>query len=143
MTSVTDPESMPAFDEDNICPLNVSVMTYLLFKYNSLLLQLMSSTHEVVACISNFVRMGREFQIFQNSVRCSDAIAIESIMAKWVPVWKVVGKMNYFQMSFSQMEMFYEKIPCCLLQVIHCNTCSRLHDGHDSTTSQVKAFLEN
>ena len=64
-------------------------------------------------------------------------------MTNWVLVWKVVGKMNYFQMSLLQMKVIYEKIPCCLLQIIHCNRCIKLHDGYDSTTGEEKAFLAN
>ena len=49
--------------------------------------ELQRSSDEVWVFLSNFVVVAREFRLFIKSYRRGDAIAVEAIMASWLPIW--------------------------------------------------------
>ena len=91
------------------------------------LVELQESSDEVWVFLANFVIIAREFRLFVKSYRRGDSIAVESIMASWLPIWNACDRKNYCKLSILQMENLYDRLKFSQLQRLRMNRFVRLY----------------
>ena len=80
-----------------------------------------------------FTKLMRLYRMFRSAVRNGDAIAIEWLYTKFLPIWLALGKNHYFEIGLSMIEQFYHDIPFDILHMTRSNQTVPLYDGVNKT----------
>ena len=88
-----------------------------------------NSSNELVQKISNYMKLCKEFQLLESSIREGNSIGIESIMCELLPVWKAAHKVKYVDLTAANSEMLYQKMDHYTLEMMRLNRCARLSRG--------------
>ena len=70
--------------------------------YSIYIESLLTSSDEVVSKIANFIKYCSDSELYTSSTREGDAIAMESIMADLLPLWKAAKKNKYVDLTATQ-----------------------------------------
>jgi hypothetical protein len=74
----------------------------------------------------------RLYRLFQKSVRCGDAVLIEMLYHKFLPLFLVTGKKHYFDIGLNNIDQLYNSIPFKILQLTRANRTVPLYKGKNS-----------
>ena len=90
-----------------------------------------SSTDQYLKMSISFVRLMDMYCLFRLSVRAGDAIMIEWLYSRFLPIFLATGKHQYVEIVLGQMENFYTKLPPHILHLVRLNRTVPLYDGVD------------
>jgi hypothetical protein len=90
-----------------------------------------ATTDHTFRKVLNFVKAMNEYELFRLAVRTGDAIMIEELYSKFLPIFLLTGKSHYFEIGLSSIEQIYGKIPFKVLQMMRANCCHPLYSGND------------
>ena len=80
-----------------------------------------STSDQVFRMTLNFVTVMNLYRLFKVSVRFGNAVTIEWIYKEVLPLFNVIGKKHYFEISLKQMEDLYNKITYRYLHLTRIN----------------------
>jgi hypothetical protein len=90
-----------------------------------------STTDEYFRMILNFLSMMEMYRVFRISLRAGDAIMIEALYNKFLPIYLATRKSHYVEMVLGNIETFYSKLSSKLLHLVRVNRTSPLYSGND------------
>ena len=96
-----------------------------------------TSTDQYLKMAISFVRLMDMYRLFRLSVRSGDAIMIEWLYSRFLPIYLATGKLHYVEIVLRQMENFYAKLPPHILHLVRLNGTVLLYDGVDQAGNPV------
>ena len=93
--------------------------------------KLKNSTDQYLKMTISFVRLMDMYRLFRLSVRAGDAVMIEWLYSRFLPIYLATGKHQYVEIVLTQMENFYTKLPPNILHLVRLNRTVPVYDGVD------------
>ena len=72
-----------------------------------------------------------QYRLFRKSLRSGDAIMVEWLYTKFLPIYLVTNKFHYFEIVLSMIDELYDQIPSRMLHLVRMNRTSPLYAGVD------------
>ena len=79
----------------------------------------------------NFCFLMNQYRLFRKSLRSGDAIMVEWLYTKFLPIYLVTNKFHYFEIVLSMIDELYDQIPARMLHLVRMNRTSPLYAGVD------------
>ena len=89
------------------------------------------STDQYLTMAISYVRLVDMYQLFRLSVCAGDAIMIEWLYSRFLPIYVATGKHQYVEIVLGMMENFYMKLPPKILHLVRLNHTVPLYEGVD------------
>ena len=80
---------------------------------------------------------------FKDAIRKSHVLLMEAETNKWLGMWKVTGKLQYFNVGFCQIENLYTKLNPIILQGMRKNMLPALNQGRGAQSFDALCKLHN
>ena len=90
-----------------------------------------SSTDQYLVMAISYVKLMEMYRLFRLSIRAGDAIMIEWLYSRFLPIYIATGKTQYVEIVLSMMESFYKRIPSKILHLVRVNRTCPLYAGVD------------
>jgi hypothetical protein len=90
-----------------------------------------TTNDECFQMVLNFVSMMDLYRVFRVSLRAGDAVMIEALYCKFLPLYLVTKKNHYVETVLSNIEDFYSKLSSKLLHLVRINRTTPLYSGND------------
>ena len=89
------------------------------------------TTDQYLKMAISFVPLMDMYRLFRLSVRAGDAVMIEWLYSKFLPIFLATGKLHYVEIVLGMMEHFYTKLPPHILHLVRLNRTAPLYNGVD------------
>ena len=90
-----------------------------------------TSTDQYLKMTISFVRLMDMYRLFRLSLRAGDAVMIEWLYSRFLPIYVATKKHHYVEIVLSKMENFYLSLPPHILHLVRLNRTVPLYDGAD------------
>ena len=90
-----------------------------------------NSTDQYLKMAILFVQLMDMYWLFCLSVRAGNAVMIEWLYSRFLPIYLAIGKHQYIEIVLGQMENVYSKLPPHILHLVWLNRTVPLYDGVD------------
>ena len=96
-----------------------------------------TSTDQYLTMAISYVRLMDMYLLFCLSVRSGDAVMLEWLYSRFLPIYVATGKHQYVEIVLGMMENFYTKLPPKILHLVRLNRTVPLYEGVDRDGTPV------
>jgi hypothetical protein len=90
-----------------------------------------TTTDEYFRMSLHFTFLMNQYRLSRKSLRSGDAIMVEWLYTKFLPIYLITNKFHYFEKVLSMIDELYDQIPAQMLHLVRMNCTSPLYAGVD------------